>query len=336
MINLKDIRELHVELTTKCQAACPLCSRNDYGYKTRNDFPITEMTIENWRKIFDEVQITISSVTFNGNFGDPIITKDFIEICEYSLNRWPMTTIRVHTNGGIRTTSWWEKLAIKFNRRFRVMFAIDGLEDTNHIYRINVPYKKVIENACAFINAGGQAHWRMIKFKHNQHQFEQAAKLSVDLGFKSFELMDQNRNYGFVFTSDTDGYWILPADETFVNDQQPPEKFNLIKSSMNDIANIEMRRINWLKNDKKLSCYTKERKSVYLSANGEMFPCCWIGSYPKEYKKWYNNFVKVVGNVENNALDVGFENAISWFNLVEESWQSERNVMSACLNCAKK
>jgi hypothetical protein len=44
------------------------------------------------------------------------------------------------------------------------------LEDTNHLYRENVEWKKIMENARAFISAGGTAHWDMLIFDHNKHQ----------------------------------------------------------------------------------------------------------------------------------------------------------------------
>ena len=215
------------------------------------------------------------------------------------------------------------------------MFGIDGLEDTNDIYRINVPYNKVMENARAFIDAGGQAHWRMIKFKHNQHQFDQAKKLSKDYGFKSFELIDDNRNHGFVFTTNDKGYWILPAGDIELKQVDTPKFFTEIKPLFASIKNFELEKSKWIENNRQLSCYTKEKGSVYLAANGEVFPCCWTGYYPSQYKKWYNNFNKVIGKVENNALHAGFEKAIEWFNKVEESWQEDKEVVSACVGCAK-
>jgi MoaA/NifB/PqqE/SkfB family radical SAM enzyme len=338
MIQLHEINKLHVELSSKCQAACPLCSRNDYGFRTRSDFPITELTIDDWKQIFDNVHLpNVGHILFNGNFGDPLTATDFVKICEYSYEHWDkLKIIRVNTNGGLRSKIWWKELGTKFkNCGFTVSFAIDGIGDTNHIYRINVSYDKVIENARAFIDAGGHASWQMIKFRHNRHQYDQAKTLSEDYGFKNFELIDSGRNHGFVFTSKDNGYWILPDDDTFENYLTSPKIFRKIKPSVLDIKSFESEKSKWIENGRQLSCYTKQMKSVYLAANSELFPCCWTGQYPSQYKKWYNNFNKVVGNIENNTLDVGFEKAIDWFNKVEESWQEDKEIIRPCLGCAK-
>jgi MoaA/NifB/PqqE/SkfB family radical SAM enzyme len=333
MITTGEIRALHVELTTNCQAACPLCPRNDYGFTTRSDFPLTELTIDKWKKIFDDVVLDIKHITFNGNYGDPTIATDILEIIRYSYDRWPGVEFKIHTNGGIRSTKWWAELGDRSKYdNLVVQFAIDGLEDTNHLYRRNVPYSKAIENAKAFIDAGGTAFWQMIRFKHNMHQFQEAEQISKDMGFRYFRLIDDGRNHGYVFDKD-ESYWILPAEEEFVNNKLIPNPTQPIKPSLIDIKNFEIEKSKWLSSDKKLSCNTKRLNRVFLAANGEMFPCCYIGHYPKQYKKWFTNFNRVIGNVENNALEVGFEKAISWFNAVEESWKDTNEIVSTCLGC---
>ena len=67
-----------------------------------------------------------------------------------------------------------------------VHFGIDGLEDTNHLYRVNVKWKKVMENVKAFVENGGNAIWDYIVFRHNEHQVEQAREFSNKIGFKKF------------------------------------------------------------------------------------------------------------------------------------------------------
>ena len=54
----------------------------------------------------------------------------------------------------------------------RVDFNIDGLQDTNHVYRKNTNFEKIIDNASAYIRMGGIAEWNYIVFKHNQHQID--------------------------------------------------------------------------------------------------------------------------------------------------------------------
>ena len=77
--------------------------------------------------------------------------------------------------------------------RLRVVWGIDGLEDTNHIYRVGAKWEKIINNAKAFIDAGGIASWQFIEFEHNKHQIEEAKQLAKELGFKEFRLVSSTR-----------------------------------------------------------------------------------------------------------------------------------------------
>ena len=343
MLTVDSVKHLHVELTTRCQAACPLCARNDRGFKTRTDFPVTELSIEQWQKIFDSAPaLKLNCIVFNGNFGEPTMAADILQIIDYCFNRWPYLYIELYTNGGVRNTAWWADFGNKYQKKnLKVFFSIDGLEDTNHLYRINVPYAKVIENAKSFIRAGGKAVWKMIPFQHNEHQIETAKQLSVEYGFVSFLLSDQNRDAGFVFTTETTGYILKPADykNKETHHKILPEKFTPITASKDwDDYRLNLLK-EWLNNDKKLDCVTLNEKSVYVAANGELYPCCHIGHFPKVFTKWKQNFSDVVGNVDNNAIDIGFEQAINWFDRVENSWSKnslEEGLLSSCLGCSIK
>merc|ERR1711991_170093 len=89
--------------------------------------------------------------------------------------------LKYYTNGGYKSKEWWS------------VFAIDGLADTHHLYRVNTRFERVIENAKAFIEGGGNAQWSFIRFGHNQHQEEQARKLAKEIGFKSFTACNSER-----------------------------------------------------------------------------------------------------------------------------------------------
>ena len=45
-------------------------------------------------------------------------------------------------------------------------FSVDGLEETNHLYRQGVKWEHVERNMKAFINAGGRARWDYLIFQN--------------------------------------------------------------------------------------------------------------------------------------------------------------------------
>jgi MoaA/NifB/PqqE/SkfB family radical SAM enzyme len=336
MITLDQVNSINVELTTKCQASCPRCHRNDWGYKTRKDFPIVETTVANWIKIFESAELpNLTRLVFNGNFGEPFITKDIIEIIDYSLDKWPNVLLDFSTNGGVRTPAWWEALGKRYsNKNLQIRFGIDGLADTHELHRINVPYEKVIANATAFIKGGGQAIWMFLLFKHNEHQLEEITELSKKLGFHSLRVK-RNGKTGWVFTSDTDGYWIEPASTDLKrNVPEKPEVYSPdVRTNLNHFTSREKL---WVKNGRTLDCFSSRSKSIYLAGDGTVYPCHWVGEYPKTFQ--FNNFDQVIGEANNNAIAVGLEKATEWFTKVESSWTKKSmrdGILAECLGCTK-
>ena len=67
-----------------------------------------------------------------------------------------------------------------------ITFSIDGLQNTNHLYRRNVVWGKLIANVKAYNSQGAVSIWDYLVFKHNEHQIAKARKMSKKLGFKHF------------------------------------------------------------------------------------------------------------------------------------------------------
>ena len=190
-----------------------------------------------------------------GNYGDPAAGQHTLEIFQYFRSINPSITLGMNTNGGLRSTTWWQKLATIMNQpKDYVIWSIDGLEDTNHIYRINVDWNKVIDNAQAFIQAGGNAHWDMLIYEHNEHQVSAAEFLAQQLGFKWFRGKVSRRFENFPIT--------------FL---KPPKNFKNDSALRGEIV-----------------CAVLKEHSVYLSYQGDLYPCCWLGSSTNKIDQFEN------------------------------------------------
>jgi len=245
MLKLNDqkIQVLHLEPTDACNAACPQCLRETDITFDKND--LHHLTVEQIKSIVDVDTIkNLNKMFMCGTYGDPAAGKHTLEIYRYFRKINPTITLGMNTNGGLRSTAWWTELGQLLNtQKDYAIFSIDGLADTNHIYRVNVDYKKVINNAQAFIRAGGNAHWEMLVFEHNQHQVDLAKNLAKELGFKWFRAKVSNR------------FNVSPVE--FL---QPPQGWNDPIVSKGNI-----------------SCRALEESSIYISAKGIIYPCCWMG-----------------------------------------------------------
>ena len=187
----QDIKWLHVEISTKCNAWCPGCQRNNNGYGLSELFVEQDMSLEKYQHMLDQFD-HLQGIQFCGNFGDPIAHNDFFNIVK--LSQQHCDKIQIHTNGGLRSRTWWQQLAdILQGHNHDVWFGIDGIGSVHEQYRQGTSYDKVLENAQAFISAGGQATWQFIPFNHNEHQIKDCIRLSQQLGFHTFKLVKSFR-----------------------------------------------------------------------------------------------------------------------------------------------
>lgn len=322
MIEFKDIRDVHLEISSLCNASCPWCPRTFWGYPFNGGYPETNFTLDQIKKIFpNNFLLQLTSIRINGNFGDIVMNPDSDRIVEYFRSQNSQLTISISTNGSARNREFWESLA---EARCNVTFALDGLEDTHYLYRQNTSWKTIIKNAIIFINAGGHATWKMIKFKHNLHQVDACRKISQELGFSEFATVDQGRNTAPVFDKNGNLSHVL-------GDYNGEKNFEVLfyKKNNDDVLpeDIEKDRIP----KSKIICETKKLKSIYIAANGDVSPCCFTGFYPKTYGKGQyhqaaNEQLKSL-IIKNNALEYSLSECIDWFKSVEDSWkiQSYKN-----------
>lgn len=251
IFRFQNVKIVHLEPTTNCNAACPQCLR------TRTEFEPNELSLEDVKLLFTpDVLMQLEKIYMCGNYGDPASARQTLEMYEYFISVNTNLTLGMNTNGGIRFPDWWTRLAKVMNKpNDYVVFSIDGLEDTNHLYRRNVRWSKVMDNAKAFIDAGGSAHWDMLVFEHNKHQVDEAHKLAKDMGFNWFRAKVSRRFNRF------------PVDGI-----SQPIEFNDTKVHEGHIE-----------------CSAMKENSIFVDASGKVFPCCWQveGNYQPNIVQWF-------------------------------------------------
>ena len=291
---------LHIELTSKCNSACPNCPRFVMGSTKLNPSVILdEIKLNDIKKWFSIGFIKkIGSINFCGNLGDPTNCTEMYEIVEYFYKTNKNIKIEVHTNGGARNVEFWKKmgeLSKKAGDNILVIFSVDGLEKTNHIYRRNVKWDKLLENILSYTKNGGYAIWEFLLFKHNEHEIYLAKYKSKEYGFRNirfkraagFEdyLNDRTVPMGVYDKQGDIEYIIEPSidypNSTMVYDSDLnniPEKINL------DLFNYDSNKLD-LQEYSNFENYDIKCKSlkpngeieIFLSYKGEIRPCCFIG-----------------------------------------------------------
>ena len=315
MINYTDIEEVHLEISTLCNAACPLCPRNFRGYPYNDGYPELNLTLKNVRAIFKPNFLKqLKRMWINGNYGDIVMNPEAVDIVRYFREHNENLIIDISSNGSARNQTFWQELAMV---NANVFFCLDGLEDTHHLYRQNTSWPTIIKNAKTFIASGGHAIWKFVKFDHNIHQLEACKQMSKDLGFKRFQAVDHGRNLGPVFDRHGNHTHVIGKYTGSTEFELLFYKKKTDKVLLEDIVDVREPK-------KTVSCYTIAKKSIYIAANGDVSPCCWTGFYPStygagEYLQAINSQLKPLIS-KNNALELSLEDCVGWFDAVKQSW----------------
>ena len=306
-----DVGVMHLELTSRCNLLCPMCGRttgmdgDNIKLKKRDDLDLTDTDPRVIQQALEDMKPFLPNHVFiNGNYGDPIMYPYLLEVVKMCKDIG-VAQVTLSTNGSAQTEAWWIELASIMRKPDKVIFAIDGLEDTNHLYRVNSKWNIIMRNAKAFIANGGIARWDFIGFAHNEHQIDEARQLAEDMGFVKFRYKKSNR---YVIPTHYEGEEVEAIETkkelTFVAKQHVAKNKKKIESKtteqkekalatilaeptktksnttnkVDDVIKKHKGFDNYVKVTE-IACQTKRDKSIFIDYQGKVWPCCWQGHY---------------------------------------------------------
>ena len=275
----------------------------------------TNLSLADFKKTFIPPRLgRVHQTVINGNFGDFVMNPESIDIIKYLRRSRHNMDIRIHTNGSARDCDFWHTLG---NIGVTVLFGIDGIGDTHTLYRQDTNFDNIMKNAETFVAAGGNAIWSINQFDHNREQMPEVHALAKKIGFSEVQVRPTPRDNGPVYNRKgqkvasikTDWNWPDQLDKSFIEikiaqaDHQPSTR-----------------------NTVQISCWAIRERSVYMAADGHVYPCCWTGHNPANFVShtglnlWNQELNKYVKH--NHAPTVGIEAALDWFDDLSKSWDS--------------
>lgn len=338
---INQLYQVELDLSNKCNAQCPQCVRNYYGSYTWPSLPLVDLDINILKKsISSNTWAMLKHVRLCGTYGDPCMHKELIEIVSW-IKSVSTAKITINTNGGIRSTVWWSQLATILGDNDTVVFGLDGLEDTNHLYRIGVNYQKVIKNLVAFNHAGGNSVWQFLVFKHNEHQVDQARELANTLGCKEFAFKRTSRfvNKSHEVTNCTPVLDKSGNAQYFLEPPTNPVYTNEGYENITSIIKFYGSYNQYLKKTT-IDCFAKRVQYINITAEGNVFPCGWLSDrmygFETETHKDHAtlmSMINIIGGREKiNLHHTSLEDIINgpWFDAIEQSWRD--NSIERCAN----
>jgi len=339
---VKNIKTVHVELTDKCQAQCPMCARNYHGGATRPFIKNGDISVEDFKSWFPKNFLAqLNNFYSCGNYGDPAFAKDCLEIYSYVRSCNPDVRLAIHTNGGMRDTEWWKRLA---EQNVQVIFAVDGFKGKHQIYRRNTNFDKVIQNLTAFIEAGGTARVDSLVFAHNEHEAADLEKFLLDLGVEQVNFISTTRFY------EMEKFPVQDENGNHLYDLEPaqrPEYKKTPNSRLDTLVDKQIR--DNVLETAEITPLCETDQGIYVDPYGSVFPCCWIGGDYLEHAVEEQLPIHILRNlsVQNSKdimNDIGIpkcqDNVLSIGNLVlferlNQYWQGQNKCMTCVKVCSK-
>lgn len=266
MYSIQTLNSILLEPTSYCNARCPQCDRFDD--KNNLIVPLRHLDVATLERSLDIASMpALEKVMLEGNCGDVLSHNDPMALVRLFRG---VRMVELVTNGSVRGEDFYRELAQHPNTH--LVFSIDGLEDTNHMYRQECDFDRIMANAEAYIRAGGKAFWKFIVFRHNEHQVEQARLRSERMGFH--------------------GFWTLVSDRSWHKGGRFPVynrgvyQFDLERASTLDNTSSDSEFINMSKHVAELyrkrttisHCPWAQQRQVFIDHLGHVVPCCMVSA----------------------------------------------------------
>lgn len=338
---MKNIKQVELEITSNCNAACPGCARTIH----KDILQIQSFSFTELQRIFPPADYTDVVFKFCGVLGDPVTHPEFVSMVDYIIKN--NGNVDVSTNGSIGSKNDWErlgKISKDHNGKLRIKFCIDGHKETNHIYRVNTKFDVIERNLNAFTKNAhhGSSWWVFIVFDHNEHELDIAKKHAESIGLK-FVLRTGMRNSYYTWVAKIGKKNNKTEKNITTTGSKEHSKKNIVDELDKFIAEYKTDIIDENKvkeiTDSIVCSYVHE-KEIFIASDLTMWPCCFL--YDSAFKNQegiidkLNKFELNWNNLKYHSIEEIQEHP--WFRfLIKESWNPKHKLhISRCIkSCAK-
>lgn len=324
---------LELEPSSACQSFCPGCPRylvdKNKLFKNQNVNTTSHLTVEQIKPAIDMVRQN-GAVELIGTVGDPMANPNIVEIVKTVYLARKNIFLSMHTNGGLQKPEVYTKLARYINKTtgWSLVFSIDGLEDTNELYRINVKWDKIMANARAFIAAGGRAHWKCVEFNHNKHQIEEMRQLAKDMGFASFSTRENQAEDAAIDETVKDGKSLIEITGIDFKDSDA-------YCEMDYTLDPTMFEFNHRVFNGPMEPRCELAGYVHIRGDGKVFPCCHFAAQEANVTEFYRKQIRDLMQMHDSDWnDINHHNFKDI--LMHENWKKVQQNFSSddpCQTC---
>lgn len=271
-----NILELEIELTTFCNAKCPLCYRNYTSFPKKyrkpysRDFNTLIHQLDNYTKL--------NYVMVVGSMSEPTLYTHFIELMSYLKGRH--IKVEICTNGDTRDDAFWKQLGMTLDNDDSVYFTICGSTQELHgHYRKNTCLSRILHNASVLRTEKPIDYAQCIRFNYNSDDLD-------SIGFKNIASQFSHVYWTETFyQKDISNYVEKFNEEDFLPVRCKLKKYNLVKNyaEMKFNSNIQ----------KTAVCQSIKYRRQQLDVFGNVYPCYLFLEYCNS-TKWDKDYSKIL------------------------------------------
>lgn len=161
--------DLEIELSSFCNAKCPLCYRNNINF--RNHYPRFFERDFNELKNQLDMFTNVKWIRLVGTISEPTLYSNFLELCKYCVTRnW---NIEICTNGDTNNEIFWKSLGKILRETDKVFFTICGsTQETHEIYRKGTNLNNILLNASYLRQERKIDYAQIIRFSYNSNDID--------------------------------------------------------------------------------------------------------------------------------------------------------------------
>ena len=280
---------LHIELTNRCTLACPACPRTTWQQLTKQPVEKSDLDIDLFEQFMDcDGGKKITKFVLCGDYGDCIYYPHLLEF----IKRFRSSkTFNIHTNGSYKNQTFWTQLSELLTPEDSVIFGIDGLEATNHLYRRNSDWTSIMLGVDTIAKSSAKLLWQTIVFKFNHDSLPEIKQFAESRGASFYAI--KTHRYG--------DNSLVPPDNFVHTDHVFKQEYHYDRSII-----VEPR----CEHEKAVTC------------EGKLFPCDWIRNPQTFYKsqlwKQKSRWIDKV-DIKNNTYDQAVAVVKDWANYVREN-----------------
>lgn len=291
MLKLFNIKNIHIEISSKCTLKCPRCPRTEIKPEELNQ----EISFKEFQQSFTVSFLSnVEKIIFCGDIGDPIYATEFLDIVRY-IKENSNVSLTIVTNGSYKTPEWWKELGQLLTQHDQVTFSVDGWnQETNEKYRVNCNFDSIIAGAKSLrVSSKVSMVWSMIYFNFN-FDTNRIQALAKEIGFNYIDFVKSSKFDGRYLINGVDDLKPLDLNFTAKNLQYEKNRLPLDPLPISWSTQVNRNAHPWAR------CLRHE-KEMFVSVNGLVSPCPWFNTKYQENKFIEKHHLKM--NIKTRTLE---------------------------------